>query len=405
MFIVLVIVISLFFIGIVLTVVFAIIKCRNSATQSKYSKGSSDSTPSNNNNSKPSASKIAPPAAVDSTSKLSPGGPKSTLGKNPLSTSVGGKSGIKTVLEPEPRKMQAERPLLLQDLSQSRLLAKFKQAQNENSPAKNDNVQALGNTNRETPTNPLNNNILNINETPKSTATVDSKRLNINQLTPQLSTRSKGSFVIRKAADSPNSHKFAAPALDDGGVYGAETGAGIYGADIPVVNSSNSAVSSTKASNSSQLTSKKNSITSLTMNRPASYNTENDIKVNESVNQQNLSSRRISMSNNNNNDNNRSDDGIGEDAEKQSLLKNQDLNSNLTTKNMPLNDHKYSQNLDNTIVSFSENLVTHQTYNPNSNIASLNNNNNNNNAIRKAQFNPLHVILKDKNKYHTTEYI
>ena len=33
----------------------------------------------------------------------------------------------KIVLEPEPRKMQAERPVLLQDLSQSRLLQKFKQ--------------------------------------------------------------------------------------------------------------------------------------------------------------------------------------------------------------------------------------------------------------------------------------
>lgn len=30
-------------------------------------------------------------------------------------------------MEPEPRKMQAERPLLLQDLSQSKLLLKFKQ--------------------------------------------------------------------------------------------------------------------------------------------------------------------------------------------------------------------------------------------------------------------------------------
>lgn len=41
-------------------------------------------------------------------------------------------SKTKIILEPETRKMQAEKPLLLQDLSQSRLLQKFKQELEEN---------------------------------------------------------------------------------------------------------------------------------------------------------------------------------------------------------------------------------------------------------------------------------
>lgn len=41
-------------------------------------------------------------------------------------------SNIKVVLEPDSRKMQAEKPLLLQDLSQSRLLQKFKQEMETN---------------------------------------------------------------------------------------------------------------------------------------------------------------------------------------------------------------------------------------------------------------------------------
>lgn len=53
---------------------------------------------------------LAPPSSNKSGSLSAPGGSK-----------------VKYVMEPEPRKMQAERPLLLQDLSQSKLLLKFKQ--------------------------------------------------------------------------------------------------------------------------------------------------------------------------------------------------------------------------------------------------------------------------------------
>jgi hypothetical protein len=65
--------------------------------------------------------------------------------------------------------------------------------------------------------------------------------------------------------------------------------------------------------------------------------------------------------------------------------------------------------------NFGKNSSSNSSSTTNSNYNNNNNNNNNSNTntnnanfinvIRKPAFNPLHVILKDKNKYYTTEYI
>lgn len=72
---------------------------------------------------------ITPATPSGTVRNLAPPSPN----KTPSPTSSAG-AKVKYVMEPEPRKMQAERPLLLQDLSQSKLLLKFKQ-ENKVEPA------------------------------------------------------------------------------------------------------------------------------------------------------------------------------------------------------------------------------------------------------------------------------
>ena len=106
--------------------------------QVKNNSNSYSKTTSTSSNSKAGgASSVAPTGGkglgAGKTIEVTPATPSTSAGRNlapPPSSSpskTAGGSKVKYVMEPEPRKMQAERPLLLQDLSQSKLLLKFKQ--------------------------------------------------------------------------------------------------------------------------------------------------------------------------------------------------------------------------------------------------------------------------------------
>ncbi|CAF0884513.1 unnamed protein product [Brachionus calyciflorus] len=202
------------------------------------------------------------------------------------------------ILEPEPRKMQAERPALLQDLSQSRLLQKFKQEIEQTSPKKEENKSDLKNE-------------IEVIPSPKKEIT-------------------------------------------------SEDTSGIYGADLNSLDPKPLYTGSSKVNSLETSPNKKIELA------PQILVTNNDQADEIEKIYLEKASREINENQNN--------------ERKNSILKSE-------TPKKSTNKDVNSQHNNREIV-FVNNPGEFQT------------------QMRKTPaFNPLHVILKDKNKYHTTEYI
>jgi hypothetical protein len=297
--------------------------------------------------------------------------------------------------------MQAERPLLLQDLSSSRLLAKFKQesaspatstaspppqqpATTSSATVKSESPPAP--TTSAHPTPPPSSNASRAADTPSrstpsETASIAAKR-SPNQGTP---------LSVKRSSEMPSSSK---PSILNAGIYGIDAleEAGVYGADIPVVPkggaSSTSATVTPKLTSQqhSQVPSKKNSITSASITSPLRQQ-QSATTIDSTAGKKSPTSPSPLIP-----------------TAAQAAVDTTETNSLLTSevnKSMLLDESVNSGNLeesgklgcfpnDNTVVSFSGDFIRKPG---------------GSSSRRKPAFNPLHVILKDKNKYHTTEYI
>ena len=78
-------------------------------------------------------------------------------------------------------------------------------------------------------------------------------------------------------------------------------------------------------------------------------------------------------------------------------------NQKSSANNSETQSTKVIPNVNSNRLDIIDNDSTVVSFNPTS--QPQNNTVNTSNTPRKPAFNPLHVILKDKNKYHTTEYI
>ena len=298
--------------------------------------------------------------------------------------------------------MQAERPLLLQDLSSSRLLAKFKQE----SGGGTNNVSANPPAAPSTAQTEAVKEQLVANTTADTNTNSTSSKKSSSQITPQQSVKGMRSTTAEHQSVLTSSVK---PNLLNAGIYGVDTleEAGVYGADIPVVFKSSSITQSSTVTPKqiSRRPSKKDSVVSS-----SNYNNNND-----DSNKTNLTLPSISR--------NRPSDALKE-TENQSLIANEEAATESTTNNETESVKKSSQTpkaatspivenikskiiddeatfeKDNTVVSFAADLVSPPTSKATGNAKSSGKSHH-----RKPAFNPLHVILKDKNKYHTTEYI
>lgn len=273
----------------------------------------------------------------------------------------------KVVLVEEPRKMQAERPALLLDLSQSKLLLKYKLENNSNNPTSD---AAIASNSPATAPDPAKNEV-----SAKSNASPTKSTHSSPKKTPPSKTNSINSMPKKlNLSFTENS----------GGVYGAEVdNGGVYGADPQAI------------------TSRPSSIT-----KPLTKTNSNESKRKESIlnNEENVDCKsekeKLIRSPNDENTN-----GISNQKNYRNILKSSKKNSILIDENdsslLPLLINSdltlpdSSQNPNNTITSnISE---QNQTTAPLAATPAT--------TSRKQAFNPLYVILKDKNKYHTTEYI
>ncbi len=398
-----------------------ILKSNNAPDTSSYSKTAS-SNHNNHNNKKAAAkkdaqksNKLAGEDSDDSTMpKVTPAKTtpiKTTTTPKPMETSASVSTKptastsinkTKVFLEPEPRKMQAERPVLLQDLSQSKLLMKYKK---ENPDSATSQAAVAENANKHVNTE-------NVNKV----AETNENETNKNQNKSSIKSDSNNSGVYDGTSKGPvaslSTQNFKA-ALNSSGIYdgGAsnmtEDNSGIYGIDLIGVQQK-----------SSKKGEKKKSI-------DESHATNNEFKIDpnkkKTPSESAKSSRRSStQSRNKPND-------LREDTEKEKLLATKRLDE-LSEITEPIAAPKGSKliansNEKNNEAKQNEMDLLNETI-KSSNLKSTGQGENNElnsksvdmsvtssppgfltSTPRKPAFNPLHVILKDKNKYHTTEYI
>lgn len=306
-------------------------------------------------------------------------------------------SKTKIVLEPEPRKMQADRPVLLQDLSQSKLLLKFKQEASSSDPK----PTSEANKTDQKPSEPAN------NDSTKSEPKVDSNKESPKQTQPppqQSKKTSKVNSVASSGQTTPSKmeSKFKTPPPLSSGVYGADIydGGGVYGADIvnvptkPIVTSSKQSPSQSidKTAENAKPTDESNNKNPVAKNRKSSKDeyeeNENESLINDNVNGSNNENVRSSLLNTEN-----------ESNDTNSIS----LNKKSSPNNLETQSTKVIPNVNSTRLDIIDNDSTVVSFNPASQPQSTLVNTST--TPRKPAFNPLHVILKDKNKYHTTEYI
>ncbi len=263
----------------------------------------------------------------------------------------GSNNGVKN--ESEPKKMQAERSPLLKDLSQSKLLNKFK-TEETNSP----NLESK---------------LDKINET--GPTTVDAVK---------------------------NTGNVAAKSFEFGGVYGEETteiDSGVYFGSSPISKNSEQKQSEICSKNDS------NSLTKSELKNII----EEEQQQRDKHDQTNLKSSKAEPI---------SEVKVTEIIDSKEIINNTHLteNDNSKTLNTENNHQIISSNNElsieeencKSVIYSEENLgiisgmasIIDDTENMHESRVSLTNT-----TPRKTKFNPLHVILKDKNKYYTTEYV
>lgn len=280
-------------------------------------------------------------------------------------------SKTKVVLEAEPRKMQAERPVLLQDLSQSKLLLKFKQ-ENKTGELTGPETTTTTNTQKD-----------------ENTKSIDEIKPSVEFKNESPKDISRKDSVISKKVQITN----AKPAMSNGGngVYGEDfyDGGGVYGADLanmqapPVIKTKQPSATST----------------------PSQRRTSKDSKSDDSASGRNQSTAK----------NRKSSKEACDDLEKAYLISatQDDFYKSLNESDSNNKPEAKTESSSPPPLPPHAATVTEQSHNGN-HLSSHNNLNqvqsNSTTTIsastpRKPTFNPLHVILKDKNKYHTTEYI
>jgi len=342
------------------------------------------------------------PAKVTATPKPTET-PASVSTKPTASTSV---NKTKVFLEPEPRKMQAERPMLLQDLSQSKLLMKYKK---ENPDSATSTAVVVENTNSSEV------NAENANKTVETNET----ELNKNPNKSSIKSDSNNSGVYdgtsgsTKGPVSSSSIQNFKTVLNNSGVYdgGAsnptDDNSGIYGVDlISVQQTSVKRVEKKKSIDESQAAKNELKVDSNKKKTPSesakssrrsstqSRNKPNDAKE-ESEKEKLLATKRIdelseiaesrSAPNRKNSKANSNENNNEVKQNEIDLLNETIKSSNLKDGGHVANNDLNSKSVDMSVTSSPPGFLT--------------------STPRKAAFNPLHVILKDKNKYHTTEYI
>jgi hypothetical protein len=287
----------------------------------------------------------------------------------------------KVVLVEEPRKMQAERPALLLDLSQSKLLLKYKQENISN------NTTSIA-TAAAAEVSPI------VTATTAATVTPDTAEVQPKSNTsPSKSTHSnpsKKSPPSKTNSLSSTHKKLTLSTIDAGGVYGAEEdNGGVYGADPGAI------VTRPPPQTIAKSLSKTNSTESK--RKQTTQNNNSTCEDNEA----NETDRLIPMSTNNdeNNENNLNTTNYRVIPSKKNSLIVEETDSTLApsltnvdcsvVRTMPI-DSDNTQTTSNMPQQNQSQATTGAT--PAS-------------SSRKQAFNPLYVILKDKNKYHTTEYI
>ena len=237
----------------------------------------------------------------------------------------------------------------------------------------------------------------------KSEPKVDSNKESPKQTQPpqQSKKTSKVNSVASSGQTTPSKmeSKFAKPPLSSG-VYGADIydGGGVYGADIvnvptkPIVTSSKQSPSQSIDKTTENTKPTDESKTPLAKNRKSSKDeyeeNENETLINDNLNgshNENVKSSLLNTENESNNTNSIS------------------LNKKSSPNNLETQSTKVIQNVNSTRLDIIDNDSTVVSFNPTSQPQSTLVNTST--TPRKPAFNPLHVILKDKNKYHTTEYI
>lgn len=299
----------------------------------------------------------------------SPGETNKAKPLNATSKYVPQTNQVRTVLEAEPRKMQAERPALLQDLGKSKLLLKYKQSVGDSVEQK-----------------------LVKQEIVKPTESAAGK-----SLSPEKTSLSLKLPVMNSVnTDDMESGVYTGGSKEDSKLISDYS---IYGADLLNLKSNPITVDKPKLTTVEEksVESPKTSpiqTTTITTNL-------NETKINDEINnhisnetiksdrESSLKMKRIFLAKNTVVSNDQ--DEINE-LPQPKLEIVEELDKEKQESEALITDNSISFTQQDSVVSDS-NLETSNFIQPQSN------------QPRRSAFNPLHVILKDRNKYYTTEYI
>ena len=282
-------------------------------------------------------------------------------------------SQVRTILEPESRKMQAERPALLQDLGKSKLLLKYKQSIAE--PLAKIDQQQLAKIVEQ-----------NNSKTATTTSMTSEKSNNSLKLTSNIKTDDL-SGVYTGGVNEPIKSVMKTSTTEST-IYGADLVNLKANETMPKLNSEeNSTEQVIVISNASnQVKTPEQSTLTTTNETKVEHNISNDVTVETPTKMSKITLVKESsiVSNEPEIELIHTKLEIVEEAnDKQMLTANQ--NQLICKEENVSNDLETS--------SFIQSIEEH--------ISSPNQHQ----IPRRSTFNPLHVILKDKNKYYTTEYI
>jgi hypothetical protein len=411
----------------------------SSTNSSSFAKPYNDSTPTAVNSSK---AKMTSSRSLQQNSKVESTSPsKIDSSKSTAATPSVNKTRI--VLEPEPRKMQAERPVLLQDLSQSKLLLKYKQqikdtatnskeaevelnskepinkSINEQSQqaSQQQQQQSQQQQQQQQPSQQNINLVKPVGEFSPSANSSSSSKLAGGVSSAQASSSAKTSKlnsenssqqstpkqgdIIKKTTGKKLSNTTSSPLTKSaianenvGGVYGADIydGGGIYGADMisaPIHKDSKASLNFSKQSSPDKASSKAESGDYEQLRH---ISLDESLKIEETERKENAPLKPTIKTTKNdspkletNQINTQGYKSIEEPSEMSCLI-----------KRSMLIDTEESIGDSSNVVTFSTPLVQQHAHSTSQSTTT---------PRKPMPFNPLHVILKDKNKYYTTEYI
>jgi hypothetical protein len=304
----------------------------------------------------------------------------------------GSSSKLSAASDPDARKMIGELPVLLQDLSQSKLLLKFKQQESSGATTA-------------TPTNDTAASTTNVPAAAAGTSTTPPKKSSISSVAPNLppnnrelsnvSNTSAGTKSITSEQSLTQSQKQRKSSISNQSDH-----------TLTQQNQSKSSTASVSPQVNSKIVKQK---TSIDNTNTSSSNTSLRSKLDvPKSNKLSTTSKLTPLSSGIYGVEDSIDSGVY-GADSSTLVNTKPLATppnHVSNKNTPPNGR-------NEAISVKEEVMVNKKIE----LTNLNENNNqedanvvlkslnNNTTPRKTAFNPLHVILKDKNKYHTTEYI